>query len=139
VRRHSNATCRTLMCASLIPATLRWRLTATKSHQRLGNFWSVQVSCRRGLHELVRSKISPLVTLWVVVGAPMTVGYYRRSEHGLCSNRSEQDLCGISLSKAAAAGPRPRDGVCGGGRGRPHSAAARQSHLVVPLAQRVAA
>src|SRR5215510_733208 len=69
----------------------------------------------------------------------MTVGYYRRSEHGLCGIRSEQDLCGISVPKAAAAGPRPRDGVRRGGRGRPHRAAARQSHLVVPLAQRVAA
>ncbi|MFD0507678.1 haloalkane dehalogenase [Streptomyces chiangmaiensis] len=45
----------------------------------------------------------------------------------------------MSISKAAAEGPRPRDGVRGGGRGRPHRAAARQSHLVVPLAQCVAA
>src|SRR5262245_47037 len=56
----------------------------------------------------------------------------------LCSG-SEHDLCDISIPKAAAAGPRQRDGVRGGGRGRPHRAAARQSHLVVPLAQRVAA
>ena len=33
---------------------------------------------------------------------------------------------------------RQRDGVRRGGTGRPHRAAARQSHLVVPLAQRVA-
>src|SRR6266446_4119610 len=61
------------------------------------------------------------------------VGYYRRSEH------DEHDLRGISVPKTAAAGPRPRDGVRGGGTGRPHRAVARQSHLVVPLAQRVAA
>src|SRR6516225_8892844 len=61
VRRRSNATCRTPMCASLIPATLRWRHTAAKSHQRSESFWSVQVICRRGLHKPVRSKISPLV------------------------------------------------------------------------------
>src|SRR5262249_18186875 len=52
---------------------------------------------------------------------------------------SEHDLCSISVPKKAAAGPWPRDGIRGGGRGRPHRAAARQSHLVVPLAQRVAA
>src|SRR5580704_11857849 len=52
--------------------------------------------------------------------------------------RTQHDLCGIPVPKAAAAGPRPRDGVRGGGDGRPHRAAARQSHLVVPLAQRVA-
>src|SRR6476646_7213729 len=51
----------------------------------------------------------------------------------------EQDLRGISVPKAAAAGPRPRDGIRGGGSGRSHRAAARQSHLVVPLAQRDAA
>ena len=49
----------------------------------------------------------------------MTVGYYRRSEHGLCGIRSEQDLCGISVPKAAAASLRPRDGVRGGGKGDP--------------------
>src|SRR6516164_1676271 len=39
--------------------------------------------------------------------------------------RSEHDLCGISVPKAAAAGPRQRDGIRGGGRGRPHRATAR--------------
>ena len=67
VRRHSNATCRTLMCASLIPATLRWRHTATKSHQRSESFWSLQVKRRGGGHKPVRNKISPLVTLWLWV------------------------------------------------------------------------
>src|SRR5262249_26100516 len=52
---------------------------------------------------------------------------------------SEHDLCSISVPKKVAAGLWPRDGIRGGGRGRPHRAAARQSHLVVPLAQRVAA
>src|SRR5215510_1282149 len=52
---------------------------------------------------------------------------------------SEYDLCSISIPKAAAAGPWPRNGVRGGGRRRPHRAASRQSDLVVPLAQRVAA
>src|SRR6516165_4758225 len=57
------------------------------------------------------------------------VRYHRRSEHDLCGIKgSEQDLCGISVQKAAAAGPWPRDGVRGGGKGRPHRAAARQSH-----------
>jgi len=65
VLRRSNATCRTLMCASLIPATLRWRHTATKSHQRSESFWSIQVNCRRGPHKPIRSKISPLITLWL--------------------------------------------------------------------------
>src|SRR5215468_2760382 len=60
-------------------------------------------------------------------------GYYKERR------RSQHDLCGISVQKAAAAGPRQGDGVRGGGRGRSHRAAARQSHLVVPLAQRVAA
>src|SRR5262249_43643503 len=94
---------------------------------------------RSGLHKPVRDKTSSLVTLWLWVrgGALMTVGYYRRSEHGLCSITIEQDLCGISVPKAAAAGSRPRDGVRRGGKGRPHRAAARQSPLVVPLAHRV--
>src|SRR5438046_8635682 len=65
----------------------------------------------------------------------MMFGYYK----GKKRRRRPHDLCGISVPKAAAAGPRQRDGVRGGGRGRPHRAAARQSHLVVPLAQRVAA
>src|SRR5262245_28198367 len=52
---------------------------------------------------------------------------------------SEPDLCCFSVPKKAAAGPRQGDGVRGGGKGRPDRAAARQSHLVVPLAQRVAA
>src|SRR5262249_26210221 len=60
------------------------------------------------------------------------VGYYMRSEH------DEHDLRGISVPKTAAAGPRPRDGVRRGGTGRPHRAVARQSHLIVPLAQRAA-
>src|SRR6516225_8664090 len=51
---------------------------------------------------------------------------------------NEHDLCSISIPKTAAAGPRPRDGVRGGGTGRPHRAVARQSHLILPLAQRVA-
>ena len=34
--------------------------------------------------------------------------------------RSEHDLCGISVPKAAATGPRQRDGIRGSGRGRPH-------------------
>ena len=33
----------------------------------------------------------------------MTVGCNRRSEHGFCGIRSEQDICCISLPKAAAA------------------------------------
>src|SRR5215831_542950 len=66
---------------------------------------------------------------------PLMVGFqelgsYRRGKH---------DLCGFPVSKAAAASPRPRNGVCGGGRRRPHCTVARQSHLVVSLAQRVAA
>src|SRR4029453_2646876 len=48
-------------------------------------------------------------TLW----APMIFGYYKGRR------RSQHDLCGISVPKAAAAGPRQRDGVRGGGRGRP--------------------
>jgi hypothetical protein len=56
------------------------------------------------------------------------VAYYRRTEH------DEHDLCDFSLSKTAAASPRPRNGVRGGGRGRPDRTVARQSHLVVPLA-----
>src|SRR5262245_10855769 len=67
VRRHSNATCRTLMCASMIRATLRWRHTATKSHQRSESFWSLQVKRRRELHKPVRDKTSCLVTLWLWV------------------------------------------------------------------------
>src|SRR5262249_48049459 len=51
---------------------------------------------------------------------------------------NEHDLCGISVPKAAAAGPRQGDGVRGGGRRRPHRVAAWQSHFVVPLAQRIA-
>src|SRR6202020_1470934 len=57
----------------------------------------------------------------------------------LKGRRSEHDLCGISVSKAAPPDPRPRDGVCGGGTGRPHRAVARESHLVLPLAQCLAA
>src|SRR6516162_3325881 len=53
--------------------------------------------------------------------------------------RNEHDLCDISLPKATAAGPRQRDGVRGGRGGRLYRAAARQSHLVVSLAQRVTA
>lgn len=58
--------------------------------------------------------------------------------------RSKRDLSSISVPKAAAAGPRWRDGVCGDGvcggwTRRPHRAAARQSNLVISLAQRVAA
>jgi len=56
-----------------------------------------------------------------------------KPEKGL-RRRSEHDLCGISIPKAAAAGPRPPDGLRGGGRGRPHRASARESHLIVPLA-----
>src|SRR5262249_58272522 len=106
------------MCASMVRATLRWRHTATKSHQRSESFWSLQVKRRSGLHKPVRDKTSSLVTLWLWVrgGALMTVGYYRRSEHGLCSITIEQDLCGISVPKAAAAGSRPRDGVRRGPR-----------------------
>src|SRR5438034_5900186 len=59
----------------------------------------------------------------------MIIGYYRRSEH---------DLCGISISKAAAASPRQRDGLRGCGTGRSHCAVARQSHVVVPVAKCVA-
>src|SRR5215475_12309051 len=50
--------------------------------------------------------------------------------------RSKNDLSGISLPKAATTGPRPGDGIRGSRRGRPYRAAARQSHLVVPVAQR---
>src|SRR5215469_14575106 len=57
----------------------------------------------------------------------------------LNERRNEHDLCGISVPKAAAAGPWQRDGVRGDGGGRPYRAAARQSHLVVSLAQRLAA
>src|SRR5215470_9296305 len=53
--------------------------------------------------------------------------------------RRHRDLCDISVPKEAAAGPRQRDGVRGGGRGRPHRAAARQSYVVVSMAERVAA
>src|SRR5215831_2899042 len=41
----------------------------------------------------------------------LIVSYYGRSEH---------DLCSISVPKEAAADPRQRDGICRGGRGRPH-------------------
>ena len=51
------------------------------------------------------------------------VDYYRRSEH------DEHDLRGISVPKTTAAGTWPRDGVRGGGTGRPHRAVARQSHI----------
>src|SRR5262249_48328470 len=37
-----------LTCASLIPATLRWRRTATKSRQRSERFWSLQDTPHRG-------------------------------------------------------------------------------------------
>src|SRR5258708_24530222 len=71
--------------------------------------------------------------LWARTWTSMLFGYDKERR------RSQHDLCGISVPKAAAAGPGPGDGVRGGGRGRPHRAAARQSYLVVPLAQRVAA
>src|SRR6516165_4416233 len=61
------------------------------------------------------------------------IGYYRRSEH------DEHDLCDIPVPKTAVPSPRPRDGIRGGGTGRPHRTVARQSHLLVHLAQRVAA
>src|SRR5215831_11325250 len=59
------------------------------------------------------------------VQAPATT----EGNHDDPTERSRRDLCGISVSKASAAGPRQRDGVRGGGRGRPNSAAAWQSHL----------
>src|SRR5678816_4290806 len=71
--------------------------------------------------------------------APMIFGYCKERRMSKERRKSQHDLCGISLPKAAAADPWQRDGVRGGGRGRPHRAAARQSHLVVPVAQRVAA
>src|SRR5215470_12836676 len=64
-------------------------------------------------------------TLLMIIGC-----YYRRSKH---------DLCGISVPKTATASPRPRDGLRGGGTGRPYRTVARQPDLVVPVAQRVAA
>src|SRR5215831_20439542 len=51
---------------------------------------------------------------------------------------NEHDFCNISIPKTATASPRPRNGVRGGGKGRPHCAAAWQSHFILPLAQCVA-
>src|SRR5215469_2938172 len=65
-----------------------------------------------------------------------------KAKHDPCDisiRKDEHDLCDISVPKTAAESPRPRDGLRGGGTGRPHRAVARQSHLLVPLAQRVAA
>src|SRR6516162_1675520 len=49
--------------------------------------------------------------------------------------RSNYDIYGISLQKAAAQGPWPRDGVRGGGKRRSHRIPARQPHILVSLAQ----
>src|SRR5215472_5379968 len=51
----------------------------------------------------------------------------------LCVRRSNHDISRISLQEAAAQGPWPRDGVCGGGKRRSDRIPARQPDVVVSL------
>src|SRR5215813_15041436 len=108
--RRFEKTCRTQRSNSLIQVISQLRHTSRKLPQRL------KTSSPRMVFNGVAQKVGS-----------QDEGFFSKLAEG------EDDLCRISVPKASAAGPRQRDGVRGGGRGRPHRAAARQPHFVVPL------